>query len=134
MKGTRSSKWNKRVVEILLEDLLGRKAAENNWRSLPDHTEAYFLDLIEEKIQRVKVPWRNAQIKLKETGQLETPEEVEQWMIYAKEERMKRSHVATRRRTVSHRSISGNERRNPEFQLHYIAEVLSATPSCHKDH
>lgn len=102
MKGTRSSKWNKRVVEIFLEDLLGRKAAENNWRSLPDHTEVYFLDLIEEKIQHVKVPWQNAQIKLKETGQLETPKEVKQWMIYAKEERMKRFHMMTRCQTMSH--------------------------------
>ena len=101
MKGPKSSNWNKRVAEILLEDLLGRKAAEKNWSALPDRTEAYFLDLIEDKIQRVKIHWRSAQIKLKETGEVECPEEVESRMICAKKERAKKSRVATRRRMVS---------------------------------
>ena len=87
MKGTISSKWNKAVVDILLEKLLQKKDDPEYWGDMPKRSNTYFEDLIVIKLTRARSSWKNAQPHLNEEGELENIDEVEKRMITTKEER-----------------------------------------------
>jgi len=100
MKGTRSSKWNDAVVDILLEKLLQKKVDPEFWGDMPERSDAYFEDLILAKLTRARTMWRSAQPHLNEEGELESIDEVERRMITTKEVRDRAGRAYTRRKTV----------------------------------
>jgi len=100
MKGTRSSKWNDVVVDILLEKLLQKKVDPEFWEDMPERSDAYFEDLILAKLTRARTMWRSAQPHLNEEGELESIDEVERRMITTKEVRDIAGRAYTRRKTV----------------------------------
>jgi hypothetical protein len=100
MKGAISSKWNITVVDILVEKLLQKKDDPEYWGDMPERSDAYFEDLIVEKLMRVKSSWKNAQPHLNEAGELESVADVENRMIMTKEKRDRAGRAYTRRRNV----------------------------------
>jgi len=100
MKGTRSSKWNDAVVDILLEKLLQKKVDPEFWGDMPERSDMYFKDLILAKLTRVRTMWRSAQPHLNEEGELESIDEVERRMITTKEVRDRAGWAYMRRKTV----------------------------------
>jgi hypothetical protein len=100
MRAKKSSEWNERVAQILLEKLLLKKG--DGWGDLPERSEAYFLDMITEKIDRARGYWRKAQPQIKDDGEVETLQEVENRMVISKDENGKHARMRTWRRAVSH--------------------------------
>ena len=100
LRGKKASKWNEKVAQILLEKLLQKK--EDGWMDLPERSDAYFLGFITEKINRARGYWRRAQPHIKDDGEVETLQEVEDRMIISKDESGKNARMRTRRRAVSH--------------------------------
>ncbi|PPQ89930.1 hypothetical protein CVT25_009731 [Psilocybe cyanescens] len=98
MRGKISSEWNVKVAELLLENFLEYKA---NWEgddlTLPERSDAYFLDLITEKLGRVKVEWGRTRARFKPDGSVETPFEVEARMEKNKDGRGEASRAYSRR-------------------------------------
>ena len=84
MRGKKPSRWNKRVAQILLDKLLLTKS--DSWADLPERFEAYFLNMITEKIDHARGYWRKAQLKIKDDGEAETLQEMEDRMIISKDE------------------------------------------------
>jgi hypothetical protein len=95
MKGKINSNWNLQVIEILLAEL-----KKKDWDGLPQRSEAYLVDLIEGKLERVRTCWRNAQPKLKETGEVETIADVESRMTKKKDDQDRANRAYSRRRNV----------------------------------
>jgi len=95
MKGKINSIWNLQVIEILLAELKKR-----DWDGLPRRSEAYLVDLIEGKLERVRTCWRNAQPRLKETGEAETLADVESRMTKKKDDQDRANRAYSRRRNV----------------------------------
>jgi hypothetical protein len=105
MRGKKPSKWNEMVAQILLDKLLLTK---EEWADLPERSDAYFLDIIMEKIDRARGYWKRAWPKIKDDGEVETLEEVEERMITSKDKNGKSSCMRMRRRAVSHpQTING---------------------------
>lgn len=98
MRGKKPSKWNERVAQILLDKLL--LTMSDGCADLPERSDAYFLDMITEKIDRARGYWRKAQPKIKDDCEVETLQEVEDRMIVSKDENGKYSRMGTRRRAV----------------------------------
>ncbi|KAF8221025.1 hypothetical protein L208DRAFT_1330472, partial [Tricholoma matsutake] len=98
MRGKKPSRWNERVGQILLDKLLLTKA--DGWADLPERSKAYFLNMITEKVDRARGYWRKAQPKIKDDGEVETLQEVEDQMIVSKNENGKYSHMGRWRRAV----------------------------------
>jgi len=97
MKGKINSIWNLQVIEILLAEL-----KKKDWDGLPQRSEAYLVDLIEGKLERVRTGWRNVQPRLKETGEVETIADVESRMTKKKDDRDRANRAYSRRRSVCH--------------------------------
>ena len=95
MKGKINSIWNIQVVEILLAEL-----KKKDWDGLLQRSEAYLVDLIEGKLERVRTRWRNAQPRFKETGEVETIADVESRMVRKKDDQDKANRAYSRRRNV----------------------------------
>jgi hypothetical protein len=93
------SKWNERVVDILLQVLKGRRD-EEDWR-LPAASDRYLTGLITSKMKRVKSYWKEAQPRMTATGKMETPAELEE-RLNAKDDRYGiMTRESQRRRSVS---------------------------------
>ena len=95
MKGKINSIWNLQVIEILLEAF-----KKKDLDDLPERSEAYMVDLIEVKLERVRTCWRNAQPRLKETGEPETIADVEKRMVGGKDDRGRANRAYSRRRNI----------------------------------
>jgi hypothetical protein len=66
MRSGPDSVWNKRVIEILLEKLI-QKRDEDQWR-LPKVSEHYFVDMLRDKVKRVRSYWAATQPRMMGTG------------------------------------------------------------------
>ncbi|KAF8226419.1 hypothetical protein L208DRAFT_1301931, partial [Tricholoma matsutake] len=89
MRDKKPSRWNERVGQILLDKLLLTKS--DGWADLPERSEAYFLNMITEKVDHARGYWRKAQLKIKDDSKVETLQErynqhltTVQWMIQLK--------------------------------------------------
>lgn len=100
MRSKISTPWNQEVAEILLNIVLKTKD-DDKWSFLPERSEAYFIELIESKMERAKSYWTYAQPKYKEDGQKETTEETEARMVTEKDKREKMARADARRHNVS---------------------------------
>ena len=47
------------------------------WNDLPEQSDAYFLELVTEQLERARTVWREAQPRVKEDGAVESLAEVE---------------------------------------------------------
>jgi len=100
MKGKLSSHWNQTVADLLLDLVVERKGKEA-WSAFPERSDAYFLELVMEQLERARTVWRNAQPKVKEDGEIEELDEVEKRMNDDKEAKGKLTRATTRRKAVS---------------------------------
>ena len=100
MRGKLSSHWNQAVADLLLDLVVERKKKEA-WSAFPERSDAYFLGLVMEQLERARTVWRNAQPKVKEGGEIEELDEVEKRMNEEKEARGKLTRATTRRKAVS---------------------------------
>lgn len=100
MRGKISSHWNKRVIEILVEEAEERLKTDKSYEGLPKCSSRYMADIFKHLVERARVSFNNAQQKFKENGEVETVEEVEQRMVEQKEKALKDVRVNTRRQAV----------------------------------
>ena len=100
MRSSISTAWNQEVVNYLLDAVLEKVDKEEKWDFLPERSDAYFAELIEDKMKRAKTNWMNAQQKFNEDGEKETIEEVEERMVTTKDEKGKIGQAYTRRQSV----------------------------------
>jgi hypothetical protein len=100
MRSSISTAWNQEVVNYLLDAVLEKVDKEEKWDFLPERSDAYFAELIEDKMKRAKTNWMNAQQKFNEDGEKETIEEVEERMVTTKDEKGKIGRAYTRRQSV----------------------------------
>ena len=100
MRGKKPFKWNEKVAQILPEKLLLKK--EDGWADLPERSKAYFLDMITEKIDHARGCWRKAQPKIKDDGEVETLQEVEDRMIALRGENGKCARMRMQRQLIGH--------------------------------
>jgi hypothetical protein len=91
--------WNRTVMDILLVKL--KAAREDEQWSLPEMTDAYFMNLLEERYRRARNAWMDAQPKKTEMGVDETFDNVEQRLLNKKEGYLKKVRTNRRRETVS---------------------------------
>jgi hypothetical protein len=92
-------------VQILLNKLLLTK---EKWADLPERSDTYFLDIITEKIDHARGYWKRAQPKIKDDGEMETLEKVEEQMIILKDKNGKSLHMRMQHGAVSHpQTING---------------------------
>ena len=100
MRGKLSSHWNQAAADLLLDLVVERKKKEA-WSALPERSDAYFLELVTEQLERARTAWRNAQPRVKEDGDVEELDEVERRMNEDKEAKAKLTRATTRRKNVS---------------------------------
>jgi len=100
MRSPISTAWNQEVVNYLLGEVLEKVDKEDKWGFLPERSDAYFVELIEDKMRRAKTNWMNAQPKFNEDGEKEEIDEVEERLVTTKEERGKIARASTRRQSV----------------------------------
>ena len=100
MRSPITTAWNQEIANCLLEAVLEKVNKEEKWDFLPERSDAYFAELIEDKMRRAKTSWMNAQPKFNEDGEKETIEEVEERMVTTKDERGKIGRMTTRRQSV----------------------------------
>lgn len=101
MRSPISTAWNQEVVNYLLDAVLEKIDKDDKWSFLPERSDAYLAEIIEDKMKRAKTNWMNAQPKFNEDGEKETIEEVEGRMVTTKDERGKIVRASTRRQSVS---------------------------------
>ena len=99
-KGKISSKWNQKVIDMLLELVLEKRRGEA-YAELPERSEGYFRDIVTKQVERVRVYWKQAQAMVKVDGQRESPAEVEQRMVNQKLKKDAIARAYTRRQSVS---------------------------------
>jgi hypothetical protein len=99
MRSGPDSVWNKRVIEILLEKLI-QKGDEDQWR-LPKVSERYFVDMLRDKVKRVRSYWAATQPRITATGDREAPVDVEERLNERYKLSRSYARVNQRRRNVS---------------------------------
>lgn len=80
MKAALSSGWNKWVREILYLALVKSSADpdwEEDWEDLPERSQEYFEEMIEEQLMHAKTAWSTNQPRYKSSGRQETAVETE---------------------------------------------------------
>jgi hypothetical protein len=97
MRGEIGSRWNIELLEIL-EERLSDLGIE---RDLPARSSAYLMELLRNRLIRLRNNWRSAQPKKDEFGNLETPEAVERRVLQQtlkakKEARMRERRIRVR--------------------------------------
>jgi len=92
------SQWNKTALQLMHVRLL--EELEEDYEDVPERSEQYFAQLIQERFQRLVVVWKNAQPRLTTSGDKETYEAVETRMIEDKEIELKSCRHTTRRINV----------------------------------
>jgi hypothetical protein len=113
MRGKLFSNWNKAVGNLLLGVVLERRRGKA-WKPLPERSDAYFLEIVTEQLERARTVWREAQPRVKEDGAVEGLAEVEARMVENKEEKGILSRACTRRKTVSS-VLFGYSSNNPNY-------------------
>lgn len=98
-KGMRSQ-WNKTALQLMHAKL--RKELDEEYDQVPERSEQYFTQLIQERFQRLVVIWKNAQPHLTARGEIESYEAVEKRMIEDKDIELKSCRHTTRRINVGH--------------------------------
>ncbi|KAF8588257.1 hypothetical protein K439DRAFT_1335653, partial [Ramaria rubella] len=96
MKGSLISEWNVKVISLLVE-CLEAKCLEFN---LPERSQAYKIDLIKEKIKRLRVVWKDFQPKTTDTGEQESPKALETRLLTKHVTAGQEARQSTRRRNV----------------------------------
>jgi hypothetical protein len=99
MRSKISSDWNKEVMKILLRAVSKRKRAKETWKDLPDRSDIYFMEIIQDQLERARTTWRKAQPRLLESGEIESLAAVEDRMIESRE-------VSSKTRRANMRRIS----------------------------
>jgi hypothetical protein len=99
MMGKLNSVWNKKVLEILLVKL--KDAREQEEWSLLNRSDDYLAALIKDHMKQAMGMWTASQCKTKQSGELETWDEVEQQLVAQKEAQLTTNRHATRRQNVS---------------------------------
>lgn len=100
MQGKVGSKWNTEVADILLNEFLKLKN-DPGWNGLGNPSDAYFLDMIQMKLEQVRGHWRAAQLRFMESGNVETNSDIEVRMKETKAEQERSIRVRDRRVNVS---------------------------------
>ena len=95
MVGSMDSRWNKRVVEILVQKL--RDVEDENEWDLPSRSNFYLQDMIKNQLEPLRILWRRAKYQVKENGEMETDQEWEARQA----PRLKDARHWTRRQAVS---------------------------------
>jgi hypothetical protein len=90
------SVWNKAVLERLLE-----KLREENDNEFPQRSDAYWINILGDRFTNLRPPWNKGQRRMKPSGELETPEELEERVTQSAQLDKKRDRKATRRQDVS---------------------------------
>ncbi|KAF9521981.1 hypothetical protein CPB83DRAFT_840836 [Crepidotus variabilis] len=98
MRGKIRSAWNMEVTNIIFDEFIKLKTTPG-WDGLGNPSDAYFLDMIESKMTRVRSHWKAAQPRLKESGDVETNGDVEERMVETKSSRERVVRVRARRIT-----------------------------------
>jgi hypothetical protein len=101
MRGKISSKWNKRVIHILVDAARENMSLGDAWSELPVRSDAYIEEIVHDRLERARTVWRDAQPRILETGEVEDVVDIEKRMIEKKEEKEKIGRATTRRRSVS---------------------------------
>ena len=101
MRGKISSKWNKRVIHILVDATRQNIQLGEAWSELPERSDAYIEEIIQDQLEHARTVWRDAQPRILDTGDVENLDDVEKRMIDKKEAREKIGRATTRRRSVS---------------------------------
>lgn len=97
-KGMRSQ-WNKTALQLMHDKL--RKELDEEYENVPERSEQYLAQLIQERFQRLVVVWQNAQPHLTANGEIEDYEAIEKRMIENKDIELKSSRHTTRRLNVT---------------------------------
>jgi len=100
-KGKISSKWNQKVIDMLLESVLEKRQG-GAYAELPERSDGYFRDIVTKQVERARVYWKQAQAMVKVDGQRESPAEVEQRMVTQKLKKDAIARAYTRRQSVSY--------------------------------
>jgi len=98
MKAGPGSEWNRAVLLILMKKM--KKACQKSGLRVPERSEAYYLDLLEQRFKRVRSVWKQAQPKRKEDDELESPSDVERRLVIAKQTGLKIARTRERRGNV----------------------------------
>jgi hypothetical protein len=101
MNGGLKSEWNNAVFRLLLNRSLELKKDDN----LPERSEAYIKDLIEERFKRLRILWKACQPRATDSGKPETRDELEDRINHKKDAELKNARHATRRRNVRSSSL-----------------------------
>ncbi|KAF8580840.1 hypothetical protein K439DRAFT_1355901, partial [Ramaria rubella] len=96
MKGSLTSEWNVKAISLLVEHL----EAKHLEFDLPERSQAYKIDLIKEKIKRLRVVWKDLQPKTTDTGEQESPEALETRLLTKHVMASQEARQSTRRRNV----------------------------------
>lgn len=100
MRNKISSEWNKKVKEILLAVVLKNRETGEAWEDLPNRSDSYFMEIIQDQMERARTIWRNAQPKRLESGEVESIAEIEKRMIETRESSAKTRRANMRRINV----------------------------------
>jgi hypothetical protein len=97
LKGEANSGWNSKVVQILR----GKLEPKTRYYELPTRSDRYLDDIIQAKFKRLRICWRQVQVRINEAGRLETPDELENRVQAKKDATLKSARHNTRRHSVS---------------------------------
>lgn len=97
MSGALDSKWNNAACTILVAKLQAMQVE----RRLPERSNEYLENLVEDRFKRLFPVWKGAQTQQTATGKWETPEDVERRMVKKKEQQLRNARHSTRCRSVS---------------------------------
>ncbi|KAF8591802.1 hypothetical protein K439DRAFT_1326519 [Ramaria rubella] len=97
MKGDLTSEWNVNTISLLMEMLKVRRQEFE----MPERSQEYMEDLIQEKMKRLRVCWKVFQPRTDKTGAQETPEALEVQLLEKHAQSSKLARQATRRRNVT---------------------------------
>jgi hypothetical protein len=87
------SDWNAAVVDILVEKLRDRSTIPKS--------DAYLVDLVEERYGRIRLSWKRSLPRTTDEGVKETPDTWEDRILKDKELQLKNARRRERRKTVS---------------------------------
>lgn len=100
MRNKISSEWNVKVLDILLAAVLKNAKTGEAWEGLPNRSNDYFMEIIQDQMERARTIWRNAQPKRLESGEIESLIEVEKRMVETRDSSAKTKRANTRRINV----------------------------------
>jgi hypothetical protein len=99
LRHPKSTAWNQRVIAILLEKFRENER-EEDW-GLPVRSDAYVLELFQNRYKRIREAWQKGQFRVKPSGERETREEWSERIMRGFDEENKKHRHSTRTGAVS---------------------------------